>query len=155
VCKRCQAPLRATSAVVSSTPQGIVLEDGYVLPPPPSYGTAGVWRDKSTLVMSKDAQLPDRCVKCNEPTVERLKRRLSWHHPAIYLIVLVALLIYLIVAMVTRKRATIEIGLCEEHQAKRRRNLMIAWGLALLGVIGLVLGIGMEDGTYAFIGFLA
>ena len=156
VCKRCQAPLTSEfPSVVSSPTQGIVLEDGYVLPPPPSYGTAGVWRDRSTLVMSKDAQLPDRCVKCNAPTTGRLKRKLSWHHPALFLIILVALLIYLIVAMVLRKSATVEIGLCEEHQAKRRRNIMIGWGLALIGAIGLILGIATEDGTYAFLGFLS
>jgi hypothetical protein len=153
VCKRCQAPLGPN--VVHSSSQGIVLSDGYVLPPPPSFGTSGVWRDRATLVMTKDAQLPDRCVKCNVPTTGRLRRRLSWHHPAIYLIILVALLIYLIVAMVTRKSATVELGLCEEHLAKRRRNIMISWGLSLLGLAGLILGAVIEDGTVAFLGFLA
>lgn len=156
VCKRCGAPLTSNfPSVLDATTQGIVLEDGYVLPPPPSYGTNGVWRDKSTLVMSRDAQLPDRCVKCNIPTTGRLKRKLSWHHPALFLIILVALLIYLIIAMVLRKSATIEIGLCDEHQAKRRRNIMIAWGLAAFGAFGLFMGAAMEEGAYAFIGFLA
>lgn len=43
-CKRCKQPL-----VVSSTAEGIVLSDGYVLPPPPNVGLpgSGVWRDKS------------------------------------------------------------------------------------------------------------
>jgi hypothetical protein len=37
--------------VVSSGPEGIVLSDGYVLPPPPTVGTpdSGVWRDRATL----------------------------------------------------------------------------------------------------------
>ncbi len=155
-CKRCHAPLEPKAAgVVRSSPQGIVLADGYVLPPPPSMGTAGVWRDKSRLVMTRDALLPDRCVKCNAPTVGRLKRKLSWHHPAIYLIILVALLIYLIVAMVLRKTATIEIGLCDEHRAIRKRYILITWVLALLGVGGLVLGAMTEDATYALLGLAA
>ena len=47
-----------------------------------------------------------------------------------------ALLIYLIVAMVLRKTATIEVGLCDEHRAKRRRSILIAasmdWQLEFL-----------------------
>jgi hypothetical protein len=105
--------------------------------------------------MSRDASLPDRCVKCNVPTVGRLKRKLSWHHPAIYLIILVALLIYLIVAMVLRKSATVEIGLCDEHRAKRRRNITITWVLSILGLLGIVLTIATNDGTYIGFGALA
>lgn len=155
-CKRCHAPLELNApGVISSSPQGIVLADGYVLPPPPSMATAGVWRDKSRLVMTRDALLPDRCVKCNVPTTGRLKRKLSWHHPAIYLIILVALLIYLIVAMVLRKTATVEIGLCDEHRAKRRRNIMTTWILAVLGVGGFFLGAMTEDATYVLFGLAA
>lgn len=156
ICKRCSAPLAHNiSHVASSTPQGIVLEDGYVLPPPPALPGTGVWRDKSTLVMSRDAELPPRCVKCNVPTHLRLKRRLSWHHPAIYILIFVALLIYLIVALIVRKAATVEIGLCEEHQAKRRRNLLITWSLVLIGIAGLVLALMLADVTYLLAGFVA
>lgn len=154
-CKRCSAPLSAHAQSVVGTQQGIVLQDGYVLPPPPGMGVAGVWRDASKLVMSKDALLPDRCVKCNAPTTGRLKRKLSWHHPAIYLIILVALLIYVIVAMVVRKNATVEIGLCDEHRAKRRRNILITWVLVAIGVGGFALAIASNDGTYFGFGALA
>lgn len=156
-CKRCRTPfVQELSSVDGSHVQGIVLEDGYVLPPPPSVGTpgAGVWRDKAILVMSKDARLPDRCVKCNEPTHGRLKRNLTWHHPAIYILLLVAWLIYLIVALVVRKRATVELGLCDEHLQKRRRNVWITWGLLLLGVFCFVLAIAAEDGNPALLGLL-
>ncbi len=154
-CQRCRTPFVQN---VSSAPglnlQGIVLEDGYVLPPPPSVGMPGVWRDKSTLVMSKDALLPERCVKCNAFTNGRLKRKLTWHHPAIYILILVAWLAYLIVAMIVRKRATIEVGLCEEHRAKRRNYILITWALVLLGLAGFVLAIIANDGTPALIGVL-
>jgi hypothetical protein len=136
--------------------QGIVLADGYVLPPPPSVGTTGtgVWRDKATLVMSKDARLPDRCVKCNEPTHGRLKRKLTWHHPAIYILLLVAWLIYVIVAMVVRKKATVELGLCDEHLQQRRRNIFISSGLFLLGMVFFVIAMAANDGTPALLGLL-
>jgi hypothetical protein len=134
---------------------GIVLADGYVLPPPPSVGLpgSGVWRDQKKLVMSKDATLPQWCIKCNAPTNGLvLKRKLTWHHPAIYLILLVAALIYVIVAMVVRKRATVEIGLCEKHLAKRRQGLWITYLLFFLGVGGFVLAIAAEDVTYLLVG---
>jgi hypothetical protein len=114
-----------------------------------------VWRDKSVLVVSKGASLPDRCVKCNSPAYGvRLKRKLSWHHPALYILIFIALLVYLIVAMILRKTATVEIGLCEQHAAKRRKAVVVTWLLVLVGVLGIVGSIVAEDGTYALIGFL-
>jgi len=155
-CKRCGAPVGSNvPSVIDPRQQGIVLQDGYVLPPPPRTGMPGVWRQDSKLVMSKDAVLPDRCVKCNAPTTGRLKRKLAWHHPAIYLIILVALLIYLIVALVLRKSATVEIGLCEEHKAKRKRNVLVTWLLAGLGLFGFIVAITTNDGTYVAYGLLA
>ena len=104
--------------------------------------------------MSKDARLPDRCVKCNQPTQTRLKRNFSWHHPALYLLLLAAWLIYLIVAMIVRKQATVELGLCDEHKQKRRRNILIMWALLLLGVVCFVIAIAVEDGSPALLGLL-
>lgn len=114
----------------------------------------GVWRDGKTLVMSRDAVLPDRCVKCNAFTQDRLKRKLSWHHWAIYLLILLSLLIYAIVGMVIRKRATVYLGLCEEHRAKRRTYIWITLLMILGGVAGFFLAIAAEDGTPALIGLL-
>ncbi len=114
----------------------------------------GVWRDGKKLVMSRDAELPPRCVKCNVATHLRLKRKLSWHHPALYLIIVIALLIYLIVAMILRKSATVEIGLCDEHQAKRRRNVWITIALVVVGLFGFVFAVGYEDAMYLLFGFI-
>ena len=128
VCKRCG------SLQPESSPAGIVLEDGYVLPPPPP--TAGIWRDKATLIMTKDALLPDRCIKCNSPTgVVRLDRKLSWHHPVLYILIFFALLLYAIVAMIVRKQATVSLGLCSEHLKRRRRLLIIGTILLVVGLI--------------------
>lgn len=148
-CKRCRA-LNPQVAVQPEAPAGIVLEDGYVLPPPPS--TGAVWRDNDTLVMTKNASLPDRCVKCNAPAHGfRLKRNLSWHHPALALLIFVALLIYLVVAMAVSKRATVHLGLCAEH-LQRRRNLLIAgWSLLAIGLITPVIAFANE---YVGIGLL-
>lgn len=154
-CKRCGHALSESDGVASYGPDGIVLEDGYVLPPPPTLGApgSGVWRDKGKLVVSQGAPLPNRCIKCNAPANgPKLKKKLSWHHPALYILVIVGLLIYLIVAMFVRKSITLNLGLCEEHRAKHRRNVLVTWALILLGITGFPLTIITEDINFMLAG---
>ncbi len=133
-CKRCGAVAVTAGVEAPPPPTGIVLEDGYILPPPPAIG--GIWRDKSTLVMTKDASLPDRCVKCNRPANGlRLKRKLSWHHPILYLLVFGAAILYVILAIALSKRATVYFGICTEHVQRRRKLMSIGGMLLAAGVI--------------------
>ena len=138
-CKRCRTPfVQDLSPVGGANVHGIVLEDGYVLPPPPSVGTpgAGLWRDKDQLVVSNGMPLPDRCIKCNAPAPgPKLKKKLSWHHPAFYFLILAGVLIYAIAVMFVRKNAIIHLGLCEEHMMKHRRSVLVNW-LFILLVVG-------------------
>jgi hypothetical protein len=122
--------------------------------PPPMHGLPTIWRDKSILVMTKEAPLPNRCVKCNEPTGERLTRKLTWHHPALYLTVLISILVYAVIALVLRKTATVNLGLCEDHLNTRRRNLAITWVMGILGALCFPLAIMLEDATPLGIGGL-
>lgn len=115
----------------------------------PLMGGPGLWREGNRLVMRKDAELPDRCVRCNEPAHGyRLKRRLSWHHPAFYLFLLFNLIIYVIVALIVRKTAKIEVGLCEAHVRARTRAILVGW-LGSLGGIGLMIFGAMNSGPGA------
>jgi hypothetical protein len=118
------------------------------------HGLPTIWRDKSTLVMTKEALLPNRCIKCNEPTGERLKRKLTWHHPALYLTILISILVYAILAMVIRKTATVDVGFCEDHLSTRRRHLTITWIIGVVGVLCLPLAVMLDDGTPVFVGLL-
>lgn len=96
--------------------------------------SGGVWQQGNLLVMHKRATLPDRCVKSNEPAHgRRLKRDLYWHPAWIYLTIPIGLLVYIILALMLRKRAVIHIGLSEQWFAKRRRVILIGWGLVLAG----------------------
>jgi hypothetical protein len=56
--------------------------------------------------------------------------------------------------MVVRKRATVDLGICDEHRAKRRTYIWLTWGLVLLGVAGFFVAIMVDDGTPAALGFL-
>jgi hypothetical protein len=118
-------------------------------PPVPAYAAPGegLWRKGNVLVMHRDAVLPDRCVKSNQPAMGRLKRKLTWHHPAIFISLLVSILIYVILALVLSKRATIYIGLSEEWFGRRRQAMLIGWGMVLASVALIILGAAMVDST--------
>jgi serine/threonine protein kinase len=100
-------------------------------------GTSGLWRDGNLLVMHRNAPLPDICLKSNARSTRRLKRRVAWHHPAIYLAFFVNPLLYFILALVLQKSATIYIPLSDEWFLRRRQRMTFAWG-AVLGGFALV-----------------
>ena len=57
----------------------------------PAGDDAGVWKSGKLLVMTKDAALPDRCVRCNQPADgPRLRRNLSWHPAAWYVLLAIS-----------------------------------------------------------------
>jgi hypothetical protein len=122
-------------------------EAGYYVPPQSGASApfAGLWRQGNQLVMHKLAPLPDICLKSNQPATRRLKRKLSWHHPAVYLAILAHLLIYVIVALVIRKTATIHIPLTEEWFAIRRRRMLFSWGAILLSMMLFAVSVSVID----------
>lgn len=122
---------------------------------------AGLWRQGHVMIMHKLAPLPDICLKSNEPATRRIKRKLQWHHPAIALTILAGVLVYVILAMILTKRATIQLPLTEEWAARRQRRMLYAWGVGLsclaLLALGIVMTVQTEEGTYlvlTLIGFL-
>jgi hypothetical protein len=111
----------------------------------------GAWRDGAVLVLSREASLPSRCVRCNEPAEEPTKsHRVYWHSPWIYLLILVNILIYAVIAVIVRKKAVVAPGLCSAHKRRRRIGIAIAWVLLLGGVA--LLSIGVGNGEAAGIG---
>ena len=83
---------------------------------------AVLWSDGRALVMSKQAELPDVCIKCGAPAEGyRLKRNLRWHPPAYYLVILINLILYAIVALIVAKKATIYVGVCQQHRSRTKR----------------------------------
>ncbi len=109
--------------------------------------TGSMWRlGKKSLVMHKNAEMPNRCVKSNQPSTRHLKRSLSWHHPGWYALIIVCGLIpYVIAALLVRKTATIYVGLSEEWFARRQRDMLISWTISLLGIAFLITGIALVD----------
>lgn len=152
-CRRCQALLAA--------PPTTPLQYGAQIPPPhsvspyatpPAYGVAmagppagtGVWRENDSLVMFKQAQLPDRCFKCNAPAYgRRLNRQLWYIHPALYILA-ISPVIFLIVYMIVRKGARVDIGICETHDQRRRMLAVVGGALLILSIVAIVMAIAFE-----------
>jgi hypothetical protein len=108
------------------------------------------WRDDRIMVMLPDAPIPHRCVKCNDPVEEPTKtRKVFWHSPWLYLLLLFNVLIFAIVAAVVRKKATVAAGLCSIHKKRRRAVLTIAWIGALLGIVLIFIGADSAAGIGA------
>jgi hypothetical protein len=110
-----------------------------------------VWRSGKLLIMKSDAPLPNCCVKCGEVATTRLQRKLFWHPPWVFCLILISILVYAIVAMVMRKRGNAAVPLCEAHRARRVRGIMIGWGLALLSMGALAIAISQESGAWGAI----
>jgi hypothetical protein len=104
-----------------------------------------VWRDGKFLVAAKNATLPNRCVKCNQPTAFKIKKKYYWHPPAWYLLIFLNVLIYAVAALAVRKTAELEVGLCDDHQKRRKLTLAVGALLPLLGVGSCVVG-GSTEG---------
>jgi hypothetical protein len=86
------------------------------------------------LVVPRDSVLPGQCVKCtNSPVEPWLRKTFSWHHPAIYILIISPIL-YVIVALIVRKRVKLAVPLCEPHRSIRRKRLWTA-AVLLLGCI--------------------
>jgi len=116
--------------------------------------TGGVWRDGKVLVVRQDATLPARCVKCGEPAEPGKIRKLYWHHPAIYALVIFWVLIYIIVAMIFRKNVSVNPSLCPAHLKRRRVAIALGWAGGLAGLAAVVTGMGSDNCLVGLLGGL-
>lgn len=114
----------------------------------------GFWREGDVLVLLKAGALPDRCIVCNDPAAGfRLKQKLFWHPPLVY-VLLVSPLIYVLVALIVRQSAVVHVGLCSRHRARRRNGILIGWLGSALSVAGCSAAIA-ADTPAAMLGALA
>jgi hypothetical protein len=101
------------------------------LPPPWSECRS----DGDFLVAPRESTLPPRCLKCGARATERRTAKLYWHNPWWYLLLLISFWAYAIVALVIRKKAVLEVGLCARHEERRRRGRLTGW-LMMLAAVG-------------------
>jgi hypothetical protein len=116
----------------------------------------GPWHNGKLLIVGHKPTLPPRCVKCNAPTELPLKRfRLAWHSPFVYLaFVLLGPLAYIAVALIFRRKMTVQVRICDYHRFHRRLAIL-AGVLGTLFGFGLVIAGGMSaSGLPALLGVL-
>lgn len=110
---------------------------------------AGVWRERNMLVVRRTGELPDRCVKTNLPARgSKLTLKLVWRHPAWYLLLLtprIGIALFLIVGMLVRRTAVVDVGLCEDVIDHRRGRQILAWTLIAGGVCAIFGGLAWTD----------
>lgn len=99
--------------------------------------------------------LPDRCIKCNGVAdAKPYKKRYYWHHPAWYLLILLALLLYAIVALCIRKDMKLVIPMCRQHRKQRMVNTLIWVGALVLGVVMFVAAAATESVALLLLGLI-
>jgi hypothetical protein len=110
---------------------------------PKRYSKEGVtaWQDDGRVVMPAfGGELPDRCVVCNRPTDYKVKRTFQWHNPGYYVLICAGWIVYLIVLFFVRKTATVYLGLCDEHEARRKSGVTMTWVGVGAGVFLILVG---------------
>ena len=108
------------------------------------------WRRGPSVILAVDGALPPRCVKCNAPAELPIRKRtIYWHQPFWYLLVLLWVIVYVLVAIIVRRTAKIAPGLCTAHRKQRGGRIATAWAMWLASLGALVLAIAYSSGTVA------
>ena len=102
--------------------------------------STGVWRDGKRLIMRLGAELPMRCLLSNEPAVKRVRKSWSWHTPWLFLLA-ASPLIYIIVALIVRKKASIDLPVSTRILQKNRKVTRVTVCVCLGGVVLTILGV--------------
>lgn len=95
----------------------------------------GHWRDGKFMVLSREVDMTDRCVKCGEAGTHRKTHNLRWHKQGWYLLVLVNLFFYILISMLVSTRAKVGVSLCAEHRARQVAKMRISLGVMAVSVL--------------------
>ncbi len=92
-------------------------------------------------------KLPDRCIKCNGPRDgKRIKTRLFWHPPLLYLLIVINPIIYYLVAMHVRQEAVVSLSLCRLHRERQKLKSHLGYLILFATVLCFVVPIfGLPD----------
>jgi hypothetical protein len=114
-------------------------------------------RKGKDFVVPRGASLPANCVKCGAPAERPWRKTFYWHPSWLYILLLLWVLIYFLVAVLVRKKMQLNIPLCDVHHDERKR-LNIVGGVMLLGFIpaGILAGnvVPGDSGAGVIVGML-
>ncbi len=128
-------------------------------PPPLPYARTpvvpvGIWRKGKTLILHRNAALPQRCMKTNSPDAVMVGRTFIWYNRLLLLALPAGLLLAAILIALLQKKAEVSIGLSRKYILRRRLAIAVGW-LSLLPLLGgIVAGIAMENPLVALTGLI-
>lgn len=116
-------------------------------------------RDGKYVYVPSGYDLPPRCIICNEAAQMPIKERtMYWHSPWLYLLIIVNILVYALIALIVRKKTKVSPGYCADHKAARQRKInwfLVPSILLMLGGTGLMVYGPDSLGVFVFVlGFL-
>lgn len=115
----------STGLPLRAVPEVGVLDHRRAVFPDSEPGPRHAYADGRSFVVPRDAVLPSRCVKCGNPPADPwLRKTFSWHHPALY-VLLISPILYVIAALIVRKTIRVSVPLCRAHRTIRRKRLWI------------------------------
>jgi hypothetical protein len=86
------------------------------------------WRDGDQLVLGADARLPDRCVKTDLPAEGSTTEVVAiLHEPALYWLLLLGPMVYLIVVRAVGTRVVVCVGVIPAALRASRRDWVLTW----------------------------
>lgn len=137
------------------------MDDPYATPKSyaPANETGRCSREGRFVFIPAGSDLPCRCIVCNaEVDGPGRTRRLYWYSPWLYLLVLLNILVFAVVAAVVRKSAMLTPVYCPEHKAARRFRINMFLVpfliLMLVGVVAAVQDYSTVSITAFIVGFL-
>jgi hypothetical protein len=127
---------------------------------PAGPATAGIYRDGKNLVVTRGAELPPICIRCGQAaTGGFLRKKIYWHEPWLYILLLPGVIWYIIAALIVRKRMDLAIPLCGEHKMRYQRirlaAILMAIGSSIFVIISFFLPADyLAYAIFAFFGLL-
>jgi hypothetical protein len=113
------------------------------------------WRSGDLMVMGADAQLPDRCVKTDQPARgQSADIVLFWHPPGLYLLLLLNLVVYVVVARLVGTSVVVHVGISDAVLSSSRRARALTWVLLFGGAAGWAAAAAAETPALFWVGLV-
>lgn len=102
-------------------------------------------REGKNVFVPTGSDLPRRCIYCNEAVAPvAKKKKVYWHSPWLYLLLMVNVIVYAVVGLIARKSFELSVGLCVPHATTRRRRIG-GWVALCVGAVLLSLWMLSQD----------
>lgn len=90
-----------------------------------------IYSDKNMLVMHRDAVLPDVCLKTNTRAEVTKTFKFSWHPWYYFMLCLGSPLLYVIVALIVRYTAKVELKFSRAYRNSLWMKMLITWAITI------------------------